>query len=93
MIFELEARTPVSGGAGCHPLSPAVDHIDPGNQNGGFQIVCYALNDVKGHLPAKCFKALQNTDEWKEFMNQWKELATKDPGNRVAFQKLIKPYA
>lgn len=61
MVFHLRERRPEPGGRGCHPLSPAVDHIDPGNPKGGFQIVCYALNDLKGHLPLDCFKALRRT--------------------------------
>ncbi len=41
VICYVAERTPEKGGRGCHPLSPAVDHKDPGNQRGDFQIVCY----------------------------------------------------
>jgi len=59
LIFDVSERTPEKGGHGCHPLSPAVDHIDPGNPSGGFQIICYALNDLKGHPPLECFDVLR----------------------------------
>ena len=42
MVFDVAEGTPIAGGRGCHPLYPAVDHIHPGNPDGGYQIVCYA---------------------------------------------------
>jgi hypothetical protein len=86
-------RTPVKGGPGYHPLCPAVDHKDPGNPNGGFQIVCYALNDLKGHLPVECFDALSGTDAWRRLMLSWKEQAEKEPTNRDALRRLLRPNA
>ena len=74
-------------------MSPAVDHIDPGNRNGGFQIICYALNDLKGHMPTGCFNALTRTDEWKELMQMWKIQAEVDPHDREAFKRLLRPNA
>ena len=56
MIFNPVLGKPIQGGTGCHPLYPAVDHKDPGNSKGDFQIVCYALNDVKGHLSNEMFR-------------------------------------
>lgn len=53
LLFDVNEGTPQKGGRGCHPLYPAVDHMDPGKPNGDFQIVCYALNDLKGHIPAR----------------------------------------
>jgi len=93
MIFKVEEGTPTKGGSGCHPIYPAVDHIDPGNSDGEHQIVCYALNDLKGHLPLECFAALQNTDAWKTLMHQWREQAVKDSTDREAFMRLLRPNA
>ena len=93
MIFDNNEGTPVSGGRGCHPLYPAIDHIDPGNPAGGYQIVCYALNDLKGHLPYNCFEALRSTDAWKKLMQMWVEQARKDNSDREAFRKLLRPNA
>ena len=93
MDFSLPARTPEPGGRGCHPLSPAVDHVDPGNPDGEVQLVCYALNDVKGHLPLECFKALQKTAPWKALMDTWKKQARLDPADRDAFGRILRPNA
>lgn len=93
MTFDVRDRTPVTGGQGCHPLSPAVDHIDPGNDQGGLQIVCYALNDLKGHLPVACFRALTRTKAWKKLMGEWRKQARKDRGDREAFKRLLRPNA
>lgn len=93
MVFDPKKGTPVKGGEGCHPLYPAVDHIDPGNPAGGYQIVCYALNDLKGHLPYDCFKALQSTDAWKKLMKMWVDQAEHDNKDREAFRRLLRPNA
>jgi hypothetical protein len=93
MIFDIKEGTPIKGGIGCHPLYPAVDHIDPGNAYGDVQIVCYALNDLKGHLPPSCFSALQETPAWKSLMYYWQEQAKSDPFDRQAFKKLLRPNA
>jgi len=93
LLFDLSERIPQSGGRGCHPLSPAVDHKDPGNPGGGIQIVCYALNDLKGHLPVECFDALQQTEAWKSLMLRWKEQAERDPQDRMILARLLRPNA
>jgi hypothetical protein len=80
-------------GRGCHPLYPAVDHKDPGNPNGGYQIVCYALNDLKGHLPTECFKALRSTKAWKSLMQEWRAKAETGPKKREKFERLVRPNA
>jgi hypothetical protein len=90
--FDKKLRTPQAGGLGCHPLSPAVDHIQCGTPKGERQIVCYALNDVKGHLPLACFKALKRTKAWKQFMGEWKLQAKKDRNNREAFTEIVFPH-
>ena len=93
MIFDVKEGTPVKGGKGCHPLYPAVDHIDPGNPHGGHQIFCYALNDLKGHLPLECFDALKATDAWNTLMKLWRKQAKKDNTDRDAFMRLLRPNA
>ena len=91
MLFDVEEGTPVSGGRGCHPLYPAVDHKDPGNSGGDYQIVCYALNDLKGHLPVDCFNALAGTVAWKALMEYWRRQASVDKADREAFKRLLRP--
>ncbi len=90
MIFEKEHGTPKAGTAGCHPLYASVDHISPGNQDYGHQLVCYALNDLKGSLPYKLFAELQNTSAWKHLMQQWKSQAENDPMAVDALKALLK---
>ena len=93
LLFDVKDRTPQKGGLGCHPLSPAIDHKDPGNPHGGYQIVSYALNDLKGHLPADCFEALCETEAWQKLMQDWKAQAEKDTTDREAFRRLLRPNA
>jgi hypothetical protein len=93
LIFDSALGTPEKGGKGCHPLYPAVDHIDPGNPKGGHQIVCYALNDLKGHLPLDCFKALIETPAWLTLMEKWRQQSAKDRSDRDAFYRLLRPNA
>ena len=91
MIFTKRLRTPGEGkGHGCHPLCPAVDHIDPGNKNSRYQIICYALNDLKGALPADCFIALTKTKAWKELMKKWSAQAKKNESDFSAFKRLLR---
>lgn len=94
MIFDKRQGTPVSGGKGSHPLYATVDHKDPGNPAGGYQIVCYALNDLKGHLPPDCFKALTKTNAWKKLMQMWvKQARGIGRNDEEAFRKLLRPNA
>ncbi len=93
LLFDLSECTPQKGGRGCHPLCPAVDHIDPGNPTGGFQIVCYALNDLKGHMPPECFDVLRASEPWRTLMMKWKAQAEKDPKDRDALMRLLRPHA
>ena len=89
ILFDAESGTPQKGENGCHPLYAAVDHINPGRNDLGFQILCYDINDLKGHLPPPLFNALTKTKEWKRFINEWKRLAESSSDRRV-FKKLIK---
>ena len=91
LLFDREQGTPQKDGHGVHPLYPAVDHIESGSGERDHQIVCYALNDVKGHMPFDCFKAMQRTKPWKALMERWRSLAENDPCNREKFTKLIFP--
>jgi hypothetical protein len=93
LLFDKQEGTPESGGRGVHPLYPAVDHIDCGTRGRGHQIVCYALNDVKGHVPFECFEALRATQAWKELMRRWRALDEEGPRTREAFKRLIFPNA
>ncbi|HSS47464.1 MAG TPA: hypothetical protein VLX28_00830, partial [Thermoanaerobaculia bacterium] len=61
------------------------DHCAPGCDNRGHEIVCYDLNDLKGHLPFECFKALRDTDAWLDLMSRWRGQAEKDRADRAAF--------
>lgn len=92
MIFDKKKGTPEKGGKGCHPLYAAVDHVSPGDSN-KFQLVCYALNDLKGHLPEDCFMALAKTEPWLRLMRKWGSQAKKAPNNRAAFKNLLRPHA
>lgn len=93
LLFDRANGVPQKNGYGCHPLYPAIDHKDPGNSKGGFQVVCYALNDLKGHLPLDCFNALKKTRAWCKLMRAWRLQAKKDPTDREAFRKLLRPNA
>jgi len=93
MVFDAKEGTPVKGGKGCHPLYAALDHKNPGNLNNGFQIVCYALNDLKGPLPLDCFDALERTDAWQSLMERWRKQADIDRADREAFKCLLRPNA
>jgi len=91
LIFDKREGTPVAGGKGCHPLYAALDHRSPGKFDDGLQIVCYALNDLKGHLPLNCFLELQETKSWKDLMKAWRHQADKNPMGRDSLRKLIRP--
>lgn len=86
--FDAPSDTPIQGGAGCHPLYAAVDHCAPGTDEKGYQIVCYDLNDLKGHLPYACFEDLRSTPSWRRLMAKWRQQAEEDPDNRLAFLAL-----
>lgn len=89
MIFDKGHGNPNINPSGCHPLYAAIDHISPTNDSYGHQIVCYDLNDLKGHLPFKIFKELQLTAAWRKFIIEWCLLSEKDPMNTDAFKKLL----
>lgn len=93
LLFDANSGTAKSGGQGCHPLYAAVDHINPKREDHGFQILCYSINDLKGHLPPPLFNALTKTQEWKKFVQAWKEVAESSPNKRQVFKKLIEAGA
>ncbi|MGA3084733.1 MAG: hypothetical protein ABSE95_08040 [Thermodesulfobacteriota bacterium] len=90
MIFEKEYGNPNVNTRGCHPLYAAIDHISPNDDSYGHQIVCYDLNDLKGHLPYKVFKELQIIVAWRKLMDEWRSLAEKDRMNIEAFKKILR---
>jgi hypothetical protein len=90
MIFEKEHGNPNINTRGCHPLYAAIGHISPSNDLYGYQLVCYDLNDLKGHLPHKIFKELQLMAAWVQLMNEWRSLAEKDRMDIDAFKNVLR---
>ena len=90
MIFDKALGYPNINSRGCHPLYAAVDHVSPGNNVHGHQLVCYDLNDLKGHLPKKVFIELQKTSAWKNLMQQWRFQSETNPMDIAAFKALLK---
>jgi hypothetical protein len=90
MIFEKEHGNPNINIRGSHPLYAAIDHISPSNNTYGYQLVCYDLNDLKGHIPYKVFRELQLTDAWAYLMNEWRSLAEANPMNVEAFKNVLR---
>jgi len=86
--FDVESGTALKDGRGCHALYAALDHTKPSSDDEGHSLVCYALNDIKGHLPYECFVALQTTDAWGDFMQKWRTLAERDANESRAFYNL-----
>lgn len=89
MVFDKKQGTPEKDGKGVHPLYAAVDHVSPGDSS-EFQLVCYALNDLKGHLPKDCFMALAKTKPWRRLMRKWKQQSERAANNRSAFRNLLR---
>lgn len=88
VLFDSDSGT-AKEGRGVHACYATIDHISPGTENEGLQVVCYALNDLKGHLPYDCFIALKDTEAWDELMEQWREQAKKEPLDSKAFYKIL----
>lgn len=88
LLFDAASGTAVANGQGVHPLYAAVDHIAPGSDEHGHQIVSYDLNDLKGHLPLRFFRDLQASASWQQLMGEWRAQALKDSGDRSAFQRI-----
>ena len=90
MIFDKTYGNPNVNTRGCHPLYAAIDHISPSNEQYGFQLVCYDLNDLKGHLPYKIFKELQLTEAWKHLMETWRIVSKENPMDIEALKKVLR---
>jgi hypothetical protein len=91
LIFDAhEGGGSVAGGPGCHPVYAALDHCAPGSDCHGFQIVSYALNDLKGHLPVDCFAALSRSTAWCRLMQAWRRQHRRDASDREAFRALLR---
>ncbi len=89
--FDTVSGTAQKEGPGVHPIYATVDHRSPGSDKHGHQIVCYDLNDLKGHLPLDCFEELCACPSWKKLMERWRKQAENDPHDRDAFKKIIRP--
>lgn len=81
MRFDVRSGRPPS-----HPLYASVDHKQPRSEP--FQIICYELNDLKGHMPPVLFDALTGTKEWDGFMKNWRQ-AELSGSSRKVFRDLI----
>ena len=90
MIFDKNLGNPNINIKGCHPLYAAIDHISPSNTEYGFQLVCYDLNDLKGHLPYKIFQEVQLTEAWKKMMKEWRFVAENSPMNIEALKNVLR---
>lgn len=90
LLFHTKNGISQKDGKGCHPLYASIDHIKPGCEDLGLQIVCYDINDLKAHLPFPLFESLKKTRAWKEFRIKWKKIAEKSPMKRAKFKELIK---
>ncbi len=90
LIFDKNLGNPNTRSEGCHPLYAAIDHISPSCSSFGFQLVCYDLNDLKGHLPYKVFKELIETTAWKKLMQEWAAQAMRNPGDIEAFNSILR---
>ena len=90
MIFEPQSQNMRKNGPGCHPLYPTIDHIAPGTKGHGLQIVCHGLNDIKGNLPLGLYSVLLASETWRNLMVSWREQATKDSTDFLAFRRLLK---
>lgn len=90
MIFDKKLGNPNINYRGCHPLYAAIDHISPSNDKYGIQLICYDLNDLKGHLPYKVFKELQLTKAWKHLMKEWLLIAEENPMNIKALKAVLR---
>lgn len=88
MLYSPEFGTAAEGGRGCHALYATVDHTIPGRDSDIHVVVCYALKDIKVHLPIDCFEALQKTLAWKNFMQRWRDQAKRDATDSIAFYRL-----
>ncbi len=88
LLFEAVHGTAIAGGLGVHPLYAAVDHVSPGRDHHGHQIVSYDLNDLKGHLPVAIFDELRICSSWRRLMRAWRAQAIKNPHDRQALRRL-----
>jgi hypothetical protein len=90
LIFDASSGTSVRGGVGPHPRFAALDHSSPGSDQAGHQIVCFDLNDAKGHLPFSCFEELRQCPSWHALMGKWFRQATVDPNDRFGFRSILR---
>ena len=71
-----------------HPLFAELDHVSPGSEHLGFQVICRSLNRVKGSLPNFLFADLVAKPSWSGLMEGWRAQALCDAQDLKAFQRL-----
>lgn len=78
MLFNKATYGTPGGGKGVHPLYASVDHINPKSKGkrspniGDVQLLCYAINDMKGHMPFLLFNVILDEEkEWNKFKTKW----------------------
>jgi hypothetical protein len=72
-----------------HPLFAELDHVSPGSEHLGFQVICRSLNRVKSSLPNFLFADLVAQPSWSGLMERWRAQALCDPNDLMAFQRLL----
>jgi hypothetical protein len=72
-----------------HPLFAELDHISPGSDRHGLQVICRSLNGIKGSLPYFLFSELLNLPSWASLMERWRNQALLDPTECEAFHQLL----
>jgi hypothetical protein len=92
MLFNKANHGTAGNGIGVHPLYATVDHIDPKNKGKmnlnieDVQLLCYAINDMKGHMPFRLFNViLKEQKEWNKFKTKWQKIT-----KRNEYYELIK---
>jgi len=96
LLSEQDGKCRLSGaqllfgdGNQAHPLFAELDHISPGSDHQGLQVICRSLNGIKGSLPYFLFSELVNLPSWTALMDRWRNQALLDHTDREAFQQLL----
>jgi hypothetical protein len=82
----------------CNPIYAVVDHISPSDKGTRIdsidevQILCFAINDMKGNIPKKLFETLIKTNEWEKFVGDWKDCVSENKDNIFEMCSFIKEY-
>jgi 5-methylcytosine-specific restriction endonuclease McrA len=94
MLFNKTKHGTAEPGKGVHPLYAAIDHIHPKDKGKrkpemkDIQLLCYAINDMKGHIPPRLFDLITGDNtEWKQFKRKWNRIR---PRNAKSYYRLIR---